>query len=271
MAKKKKFYPTVHLDEDSLNIFTDGSCSRGGLGDGGVGVVFLTLNEDGTDWYTESIPLPGYKNARIGQMEIQACILALNEAQRRSNFEAYSKIEIYTDSQYVCDEFRRLRYRKQNKWLNADGAPVENAPLLKELLKITENLKPISVLIHHVKGHSKDPYNKLADRAAKSSRKYHLQAPLEPSRVARKRTAEFTSPGSIEMKGQTLEIRILETRWLKIQKLNKYRFEVLSGPDQGANSFIYAEPEIEVLKRNQLCTVRVNSETRNPRVVEVIS
>ena len=72
------------------------------------------------------------------------------------------------------------------------------------------------------------------------------------------------------MNGQLIEIRIIETRWLRAQRLSKYRFEVLSGPDAGANSLICAGPEIPNLKRNQVCTVRVNDQTANPKIVEVL-
>jgi len=67
-----------------------------------------------------------------------------------------------------------------------------------------------------------------------------------------------------------LEIRVLETRWMATQRLSKYRIEVLSGNDQGANTFICVGQEVEVLKRNQVCTVRVNEEIDNPRIVEVL-
>ena len=118
MWKQKKTYPTVHLDDEALNIFTDGSCSKGGYGDGGIGVVILTLNEDQSDWDTEVLDTPGYENARIGQMELQACVTALEEVLRRVEFSSYSDIAIYTDSQYVCEEFKRLAFRKREKWLN---------------------------------------------------------------------------------------------------------------------------------------------------------
>lgn len=271
MGKKKKFFPKVHLDDESLNIFTDGSCGGGGVGDGGVGVVFLTLSQDKTDWDAEIIPTAGYLNARIGQMELQACIISLQEVLRRPDLAGYHKIAIYCDSQYVRDEFKRMLIRKRDKWLNTNGAPIENALLWKELLRLTEKLKPVRVSINHVKGHNKDPYNEMADKAAKQSRESHLQPSLEPSRITRKRTAQYTSPHSIEMCGQLLEIRILEPRWLKMHKLTKYRIEVISGPDVGANTFICAGPEIEVLKRNRICTVRVNNQTENPRIVDVIS
>lgn len=270
MEKKKKFHPTVHLDEEALNIYTDGSCSKGGYGDGGIGVVFLTLNEDGTDWDTEVLPTMGYQNARIGQMELQACIVAMQEVLVRPDMAEYKKIAIYSDSQYVCEEFTRLPFRKRNKWLSSEGAPVENAQLLKELMKLTDSLKPAKVDIGHVKGHKGDKFNKMADRAAKQSRQGHLQPSLEPSRITRKKTSEFTTPKSVEMIGQVLEIRVLETRWMATQRLSKYRIEVLSGNDQGANTFICAGQEVEVLRRNQVCTVRVNEETDNPRIVEVL-
>lgn len=182
----------------------------------------------------------------------------------------HKKIAIHTDSQYVCDEFKRLPFRKRDKWLTRDGAPVENSILLKELMKLTELVKPVKVDIGHVKGHKHDRFNKLADRAAKESRQGYLQPSLEPSRVTRKKTSEFTSPNSVEMLGQLIEIRVLETRWLATQRMSKYRIEVLSGQDQGANTLICAGPELEVLKRNQVCTVRVNEQTNNPKIVEII-
>lgn len=61
-----------NLDENALNIFTDGS-SLSNPRKGGVGVRFITIDDNGNEKVYDYTPL-GYKGATNNQMELKAVI-----------------------------------------------------------------------------------------------------------------------------------------------------------------------------------------------------
>jgi len=88
------------LDENAINIYTDGS-SYSSPRAGGLGYLFVTVDRDGNPVIYEECP-PGWKAATNNQMELQACIEALQLVlSRRSPVDAsaYDHIVIRTDSQ----------------------------------------------------------------------------------------------------------------------------------------------------------------------------
>lgn len=95
------------IDEDALNIYTDGSCLPSPRR-GGIGVVFIWVNSAGHE-ETLEISKPGYKGETIGRMELLACIEALKEAQNLPSYCDYEKITIYSDSQYVVSNKHEIR------------------------------------------------------------------------------------------------------------------------------------------------------------------
>src|SRR4051794_24171472 len=124
------------LDENALSIYTDGSSSP--TRKGGVGFLFITVDDGGEPVVIEECP-PGWKAATNNQMELQACIEALAIATGRHprvGPAKYRKIVIYTDSQYVSDNYMTAIYQwSGNGWRTRDGAPVQNVSQWKELLK----------------------------------------------------------------------------------------------------------------------------------------
>lgn len=77
-AQKKSSERTVVLRDNALNIFADGS-SLPRPRRGGIGIRFVTTNALG-DEVIEDHYLPGYKGATNNQMELMACIKALDIA-----------------------------------------------------------------------------------------------------------------------------------------------------------------------------------------------
>jgi ribonuclease HI len=76
----------TQLDENALNIYTDGSCYPSPRL-GGVGYLFATVDEHGRPAIHEECP-PGWKAATNNQMELQACIEAVGFAlDRRAPFD----------------------------------------------------------------------------------------------------------------------------------------------------------------------------------------
>jgi hypothetical protein len=88
-----------------------------------------------------------------------------------------------------------------------------------------------------------------------------------PSEVRRKRTDQPLEPGSVPMEGQEMTIRIFKTEFQKVQGLTKYWFEVVDeeSPHHGRASVAWSE--LHHFRRH-VYRVRVNDETKNPRILE---
>lgn len=91
--------------EKALNIYTDGSSFPRKKRASGVGVVLMWVDEAGDPQTSEHAPT-GYQSATIDEMEIQACIVGLQEATRFfPDLSMFKRILLFSDSQYVTDNF----------------------------------------------------------------------------------------------------------------------------------------------------------------------
>jgi hypothetical protein len=72
------------------------------------------------------------------------------------------------------------------------------------------------------------------------------------------------------MKGQRITIRIIEDRFEPVQRMNRYRYEVLSRASEyfGRVDMIYSTADL-YLSAGHAYYVRVNGDTDAPRVTKV--
>jgi ribonuclease HI len=135
---------------NKIIIYTDGACS-GNPGKGGWGAVLI---HEGNEKY-----LSGYdKMTTNNKMELTATIESLKSIKTKS------KIELYTDSQYVKNGINSwiINWRK-NGWKTASKKPVAN----KELwIALDECAAKHEVIWFWVKGHAGNKYNEIADELA---------------------------------------------------------------------------------------------------------
>ena len=76
----------------------------------------------------------GYKDATNNEMELMACIKALEGAYIHEKIDSVDRVYIFTDSMYVKDHLNRAIYEwPKQKWMNRHGRPIENGVLWKEL------------------------------------------------------------------------------------------------------------------------------------------
>lgn len=254
--------------EDALIIYTDGS-SYGSPRVGGVGIVFVLTDDKGNERVEES-PFPGYRGATNNQMELEAPILALREAKRLGLTRNVRKIVINTDSMYVYENYRRAMFEwPKTHWAKRGGAPVLNAELWKELIKAIRSTGCI-VEFQWVKGHSKNPHNKMVDKLAKQSAKRATQPPLTNVSVRRKRTTETVQSGSVSMLGQRLSIRVVTCEHLRVQHVWKYKYEVLSkrSPFLGKVDWIYSAKDL-LVRDGHSYHVKLNDDQSYPQIVRV--
>lgn len=260
-----------YLDDRDINIFTDGS-SYNRPRRGGIGIRFVTVDAGGEE-HVEDYPLPGTSQATNQQMELRASIEALHAVvTRRAPIQdrEYRRIVIWTDSQYVVDNYTRALLEWQsNKWMTRAGNPVANAPQWKELLKVAHKTG-LRVEFKWVKGHKHSAHNKAVDKLAKASAKGLTGAPVAIAKVRRKKSGRPTEVGSVGMRGQRMTVRIIEDRFERLSRMNRYRYEVVSAKSdfRGCVDFIFSDESIH-LSAGHTYYVQVNNEQSRPRVVKM--
>ena len=213
-------------DPNALHIHTDGS-SLSSPRRGGIGIRFVFpdyMNKEEQDFAPE-----GYVGATNNQMELEACIVALQQVPKFSELQKISRIIIHTDSSYVVDNYRTAVYFwSQNKWHTRTGAPVQNSGLWKDLLKKVNKVRK-RVDFEWIKGHSKNKHNKAVDKLAKKSAKTATKRLPGFVNVRRKLSDKSVEYGSVKMLGQKISIRIITSKYLTSpHKIWRYKYEVIS-------------------------------------------
>lgn len=142
---------------NAIALYTDGSCMNkpGRLGGWAAVIVYPkggVKTITGVACHTTS-----------NRMELTAVIEGI-----RSIGKTKKSICVYSDSMYVVKTMRDGWLEKWARagWLRADGSPVKNKDLWEQLLQVTDGLK---IRFVHVKGHSGDTFNELADELARSA------------------------------------------------------------------------------------------------------
>ena len=137
----------------AVEIFTDGAC-KGNPGPGGWGAILRAGSQEKE--------LSGYASETTNnRMELLAAIEALRALKRPC------AVTLTTDSVYVRDGITKWVHGWQrNGWRTADGKPVKNSDLWRELL---EAATPHQVRWEWVKGHAGHPENERADALANAA------------------------------------------------------------------------------------------------------
>jgi ribonuclease HI len=254
------------IDEEALNIYTDGS-SLPKPRRGGIGIRFIYCDSTGRE-ICENETLPGYLGATNNEMELNACVIALKLVPKYLSKRSFQRVIICSDSMYVIDNYKKAMFEWcKTRWLRRSGAPVLNAKLWKEFIKaLKKNRLPFSM--KKVPAHSTDLHNKEVDKLAKLSAKSAIKKPISYRRVRRKKSTKITKIGSIEPLGQRISVRIIEGQYLEVQKMYRYRYEVISKNNRFLRNVDFVTSE-EILKEGHSYSVRLNNEKANPKIVKV--
>lgn len=256
------------LRKNTLYIYTDGSSlpkpRRGGIG---IRYVYLDENEE-----EHRIDLEEYGNqsGTNNQMELKAVIYGLKNLHQQDIPIKYNLIEVRTDSQYITNNLNYAKYSwPKSQWKNKFGKPIENASLWKEL--VSQIVKAYcQVQINWFKGKS-DIDTNAVDKAAKLSARSILSPPIVPIKVRRKKSPLKTKRGWIDMKGQKIKIRIITEWYMKLSKLSKYRYEVLSKRSNFFNCVDIIYSELHHLKAGHNYLVTFNKDSNNPRILKLLA
>lgn len=256
-------------DEDALNIYTDGSSYPNKQRAAGVGIRFVWMNESG-DEETEDYAPVGWQKATIDEMEIEACTVALKEAQRLfKDMSRFRRVVIFTDSLYVKGNFvKAMNVWPNRAWRGANRVPVENIELWKRLRKEV-NACPIRVKVEWVKGHKSNIHNRAAHKLATKSASMPFNKPLSISETTRKWSDRKTKRGCVPVAGQEIKIRIISREYKRHVKVYEYRYEVIDPTDKSYKDVDFLRYG-QGLSRNKCLLVRLNSDKNNPCIEELI-
>jgi ribonuclease HI len=130
-----------------ITIYTDGAAS-GNPGPGGYGILLKSGNH-----YKEISQ--GFRLTTNNRMELLAVIVALEALKIRN-----SKVDIYTDSKYVCDSVQKGWVFD---WEKKGFKKKKNIDLWQRFLEVYRRHK---VNFHWVKGHASIPENERCDQLA---------------------------------------------------------------------------------------------------------
>lgn len=144
-----------------IQIYTDGSCHTQKRVGGWAAII---LGEE------KNIELKGCeKDTTHNAMEILAVLKALNFLEKKHlNNNAFTKIEIVSDSQYVVRILERKEKLKRNNFLTKKNNPIRNVELVKKLIEKIETLPLIFTKIKaHQKATDEINYNRVVDKLAR--------------------------------------------------------------------------------------------------------
>ncbi len=150
--KEQRTEPTL---KDFFEIYTDGSAlAKEGHKDnrkGGFGIVFIK-NDEVLETFNE-----GMYPTTTGRMELWAAYAALMTLKPKN------KATIYSDSMYVVNSFNKGWLEK---WEKEGWTYRKNGDLLEKILKEYRKFPKKAIKFVHVKGHSGNKYNEMADKLA---------------------------------------------------------------------------------------------------------
>ena len=119
-------------DPHAIHISTDGSCYKNPGGRSGCAAI--VHYPDHLDREDEQIVDFGCDESSNNRMELLACICVLKWIRENGPWDSVSRVQIFTDSQYVKDNLFRAREWKKSDWRNQHGEPRENSDLWNQLL-----------------------------------------------------------------------------------------------------------------------------------------
>jgi ribonuclease HI len=258
-------------DDNALVIYTDGSMFSKPRRQGGIGIRFVWVDENGYEQTDDYAP-PGYAQADVPQMELLAVIEALKSLARTPPVppDRYEKIVVYSDAMYLVDGYPASRGSwPAIKWRTQDGAPVRNAEHWKELTRLV-NRTGKRFEVRKVHAHKTNPHNRAADKLARASAKAPSDRTASSSKLRRKSSPKRLEPGAVRMEGQRMVIHVHKAEYLPVQRCNCYRYSVESaqGPYYQELGRLYATRDI-TLNPGHRYDIRVNDNTKNPWIEEL--
>ena len=157
------------MGEVKYKLYTDGACASN-PGPAGWGVIATKL--EGKKYEQVCTFGGNAQKSTNNRMELTAAIEALKYAveMKLSSLGESMTVIVVSDSAYVIDSLKQGRVERwaRSRWHTKSGNEVKNRDLWEQMLKLLQicevSLKKLDFT--HVKGHSGDTMNELADWVA---------------------------------------------------------------------------------------------------------
>lgn len=256
-------------DSRAIHVSTDGSCYKNPGGRSGCAAI--VHYPDHLDREDEQIVDFGCEESSNNRMELLACIRVLKWTRENGPWQDVTRVQIFTDSQYVKDNLFRAREWKKNDWRNQHGEPRENSDLWNQLLAAHAKAG-ITVHFEWTLG-KKTPVLKLVDKAAKAAAKRggpDTDRGYKPGTIARSMVGGAAS--RFVANGQTAVIRPYRKNILAKGE-EKVRFDIFCEETQGYEESCYAFASTHVaaeLHRQHRYRVRFNDNPKYPQILEIV-
>jgi len=256
-------------DPRAIHISTDGSCYKNPGGRSGCAAI--VHYPDHLDREDEQIVDFGCGESSNNRMELMACIRVLKWIRENAPWDSVTRVQVFTDSQYVKDNLIRAREWKKNDWRNQHGEPRENADLWKQLLSAHSKVG-ITVHFEWTLG-KKSPVLRRVDKAAKAAASRggsDIDRGYRPGAIARSMVGGAAS--RFAAKGQAVVIRPYRKNILAKGE-EKIRFDIFSEATQGYVESCYAFASTLLaseLHRQHGYRVRFNDNSKYPQILEIV-
>lgn len=254
--------------EDEIVIYTDGSCKEKPRR-GGIGIRFIFPDySNGTESF-DDYSLGSYVGATNQQMELMACIIALEKCLLFENHDKLKTITLCVDSNYVKTNIENAKFVwPKRKWTLKDGVtPIENVDLWERLIKI---LKKHNAKVHfekvkaHRRGKNKDIHNAEVDSLAKKGADCQIEIPFNVINARKKYSPNIAKKGCVRITTDPVNIRIINcTSYKKHKNLFKLKYVVTSKDNSDYNLLDWAYNDTRLYEGH---TYTVIMETRDKMV-----
>jgi ribonuclease HI len=257
----------MKTDPHAVQISVDGSCyPNEGRRSGYAGVVVYP--DDATE---HEVVFQGFTESTINRMELSACIAAMEFVKEEGVMRRYSRVQIFSDSQYVVNGQLSAPFWQKAKWRNASGRPIDNCDLWKKFLSAKSKAR-IRIDIFKVQNKS-TPLLKHVDKLAKAAAKSHprVDRGLVVGKIGRakiKGTATMFPAAN-----QVCVVRIVSSKTVGPTRENRFVFEVF---DENTSSYVskhfaYCTPVTGAqLHRQRGFRVRMNDNIGYPQILEIV-
>lgn len=149
-------------DPNTIYVFTDGGCSKNGKADSKAGYsVLFSIDEDSTlsEFNTTRLVV---KEPTNNKAELSAIRYVFKIVLEKIDLFKNKTIIICTDSMYSINCIDKWsKGWVKNNWKNAKGEDVKNQDVIKNILKLRDDInnsnKNIQISFNHVFSHTQEP------------------------------------------------------------------------------------------------------------------
>lgn len=253
-------------DPHAVQISVDGSCFPKEKRKSGFAGVVVYPDEQ----IEQQVVFQGFKESTINRMELAACIAAMEWVKDEGVGRRYTRVQIFSDSDYVVKWQFSAPFWQSAKWRNSAGRPVDNWQLWKDFLS-AKSKAGVRIDICKVRNKS-TPLLQRVDKLAKAAAKSHprIDRGLVVGKIGRANIKGNST--MFPAANQVLVIRIVGLKVVGPTRENRIVFEVFdeSTATYISKHFAYCTPETgALLHRQRGFRVRMNDKADYPQILEV--